>query len=146
MSYYIILESSAHESFHITLLPEFFFDKQAHCLNDFINDVKSVLEKVFSHGEISVTGGSEKVFTTSDGENISVLTIHDDFLTTMHLLLLDIAYSHGVVFANDSYVGEGYQAHVSMAVLNTALPAFDMVSLSKSCGEDFETTVLTRTE
>lgn len=146
MSYFVILSSSVDESFHITLLPEFFIDtdKEGHFLGNFVSDAEFILSGFGFDKGFSTISESEEIFTTSDGAKVPVVLVNDDnkVLLKAHSSLLYLADLYGAKFANNSFIGEGYSPHISGADLSTKLPVFDTVSLSKPVDESFEKQVL----
>lgn len=142
MSYYIVLESSVDESFHVTLLPAFSFDEERYSLKSFIHDVEIALSDFRFKDGFSVVGNSEEVFTSSDNESVPVLTVKNAVLMEVHYALVSVAFLYDVCFVNDSFVGDGYSPHISGADLTTVIPVFDSVSLSRFVDEGFESVVL----
>lgn len=127
LDYYIILESSLDERWHITLAPAFNIDD-----SKIQTLIQSIKESIRNIPPLKVHGVEEKEFTDSESNLVPVLVLkHHEVLMTAHCHLMKLIENHCGTFRNPEYTGVGYSPHITYADLSTELPIFDRLSVSQ---------------
>lgn len=134
MTYYVIAKNSEDATWHMTLLPA--FDISESKLNNFAGLTRDLL---IGTGPIQVRGVTEADFTGALGELVPALKIErTKTLQEVHEILIEILMGLHGKFRNPEFTGSGYSPHVTGATLDSEIPEFDAVAITKQDIEGFE--------
>ena len=132
MTFYIIAEASESPGVHVTLSPAFEISNAS--------SLAGILNSALGFGPFGVTPHEMAVFTSREGEDVSVLKLKlSPALMKLHAILAHAIEGRGGKFVNPSFIRGGFQPHISGSDYDSRLPLFDSLKLSQYSDGNFTT-------
>lgn len=133
MTFYVIARNSEDAEWHVTLLPAFEIDEDA--LYNFTGLAKDLLRGT---GVIQTHGVAEENFTGAFSEIVPALRLERTrSLVEIHEILIGVLIGLQGKFRTPEFTGSGFTPHVTGAKLDSAIPEFDTVAITRYTIEGF---------